>query len=54
MTQAHLTITASAIPHCNLPRAHAELRRRGLLEHTEVRQVLAAARLVAGDRLAAA
>jgi fatty acid desaturase len=38
-----------AIPHYNLPRAHAEMRRRGLLEGAEVRSVFATARLVAAD-----
>jgi len=39
-----------AVPHYNLPRAHAELKRRGLLADAEVRSVFATARLVSAER----
>ncbi|HZD25818.1 MAG TPA: fatty acid desaturase family protein [Alphaproteobacteria bacterium] len=39
-----------AIPHYNLPRCHAEMRARGLLEGAEVRRIAESARLVMAAR----
>ncbi|NKB58737.1 MAG: fatty acid desaturase [Alphaproteobacteria bacterium] len=39
-----------SIPHYNLPACHAEMKRHGLLEHAEVRNVFTTARLVVAPR----